>query len=148
MAFDKNSRPVGEARTVLERPYHLSYPFLFTYDGVTYMIPESSENGAVELYRADSFPDRWRFVRNLIPDIDAADATLVHENGKWWLFANVRQAPGVSPWDELFLFFSDDPVSGRWESHPMNPIVSDCRSARPAGAFIRRGGRLGTFGEL
>src|SRR5206468_3750692 len=31
---------VGEPRRVLERPYHLSYPFVFAWNGEWYMIPE------------------------------------------------------------------------------------------------------------
>src|SRR5262249_60302440 len=45
---------------VLERDYHLSYPFLLEHDGSLYMIPESAQNRSVELYRCIDFPLRWR----------------------------------------------------------------------------------------
>ena len=44
--------------TVLERRYHLSYPFVFECDGEIYMLPETGENNCVELYRAPEFPFR------------------------------------------------------------------------------------------
>ena len=37
---------------VLERPYHLSYPFLVEEDGALFMIPETADNGTVEIYRS------------------------------------------------------------------------------------------------
>ncbi|MEL6870169.1 MAG: hypothetical protein AAFO81_10255 [Pseudomonadota bacterium] len=133
---------IGEMVKVLDRPYHLSYPFVFEHDGDVYMVPETSENKTIEIYKATDFPHGWTFQQNLMDDIDAADSTLLFEDGKWWLFANVRSGVGVSSWDELFLFVSDDLWSGAWRAHPMNPIVSDCRTARPAGAILRRDGKL------
>jgi hypothetical protein len=42
---------------VLERPYHLSYPYVFFVGDDAFMLPETAANGAIELYRAVSFPD-------------------------------------------------------------------------------------------
>ena len=44
--------PVGPPATALETPYHLSYPFVFRHEDDIFMIPESSANRTVELYRA------------------------------------------------------------------------------------------------
>jgi hypothetical protein len=44
--------------------------------------------------------------------------------------------------DELGIFFSDT-LRGPWTPHPANPVVSDVRRARPAGALFRdQAGRL------
>src|SRR5205823_5942327 len=43
--------------------------------------------------------------------------------------------------DELSLFMADA-LDGPWRAHPANPIVSDVRSARPAGRIFVRGGSL------
>jgi hypothetical protein len=43
--------------------------------------------------------------------------------------------------DELFLFHAEAPT-GPWLPHPRNPIVSDPRRARPAGALFREGDTL------
>lgn len=56
-AFE-NGIPVNKG-IVLRRPYHMSYPCLFSYRGTVYMIPETSSNGTVELYRAVEFPHKW-----------------------------------------------------------------------------------------
>lgn len=132
----------GPAVQVLERPYHLSYPFVFDADGQTYMIPESSSNRTVELYRCADFPTRWEFVTNLLADVCAVDATLLRYKGKWWLFANMAETPGSSTWDELYLFHADSLLGAQWSPHPLNPIVTDVTRARPAGPIFEKEGRL------
>jgi hypothetical protein len=54
----------------------------------------------------------------------------------------VREHEGASTWDELCLFYADDPLSESWRPHPMNPIVSDVRQARPGGPLFCRDGRI------
>jgi hypothetical protein len=127
---------------ILEAPYHLSYPFIFEFGGSLYMIPESRGNRTVGLYKCTAFPYEWEFQRNLMEDCQAVDATLVEWHGKWWLFVNQAQTEGASLWDELFLYYSDSPLSGDWTPHRRNPVVSDARSARPAGRPFARDGRL------
>jgi hypothetical protein len=127
---------------VLERDYHLSYPFVFEDGGELYMVPESEANRTVDLYRCVDFPVRWERVTTLIGDITATDATLLQHEGRWWLFANVIAAGGESFSEELYLFHSDSLIGGDWKPHARNPIVSDARRSRPAGAIIRRNGRL------
>lgn len=127
---------------ILEKRYHLSYPFVFRWQDSLYMIPESAENRTIDLYRCRKFPDDWIFERNLMNGVSAYDATLFEHDSTWWLFANIREREGASDWDELSLFYTDNPIVGRWHPHPMNPIVSDIRSARPAGRIFRTDGRI------
>ena len=127
---------------VLETPYHLSYPFIFEFENNTYMIPESMANRTVELYKCSSFPHQWEFQRNLMENCDAVDSTLFQWQGKWWLFTTQIETAGASPWDELFLYHSDSPLTADWIPHPKNPIVSDVKSARPAGRLFVHNKRI------
>ncbi len=126
----------------LECPYHLSYPFIFEWEGETFMIPETSRNRTVEVYKAVRFPDQWELHKTLMKEVVAMDATLHQHDGKWWMFVNMQEHQGASKMDELFLFWADSPLSDEWTPHPMNPIVSDVRSARPAGKLFIRKGKL------
>ncbi len=126
-------------RTVLERPYHLSYPFVFAWDGAVWMIPETAENRTVELYRAERYPDRWTLDRVLLRGVRAADATLHEQGGRWWMFVAMA-APGARAFDDLHLFEAPSPL-GPWSPAPGNPVVSDARCARPAGRPFLRDGR-------
>ena len=127
---------------VLEAPYHLSYPFVFEFESNLYLIPESSANRTVELYKCTAFPLKWEFQRNLMNNCEVVDTTLFQWQGRWWMFVNQIQTEGASSWDELFLHYSDSPFSDNWTPHQRNPVVSDARSARPAGRLFVRDGRL------
>ncbi len=74
-------------------------------------------------------------------DMYAVDATLLEYEGKYWLFANVKE-PGGSSLDALHLYYASDLPAGGWISHPHNPIVKDIRSARPAGRIFMQDGKL------
>jgi len=124
---------------IIEKSYHMSYPFLFREKEIYYMIPETASNRTIELYRCTEFPGKWELDRYLMKDIYATDTTLFYYNKKWWLFTTLDQTDGISGGStELFLFFADSPFTDSWTSHPLNPIVSDERIARCAGnLFIR-----------
>ena len=122
---------------IIERPYHMSYPFIFNLENVYYMIPETGKNKTIELYRCTDFPYKWEFVKNIMANVSAVDTTLFFYNNKCWLFTSIDQTGNISGNStELFLFYSDDIFSDKWKNHPDNPIVSDARTARPAGKLF------------
>ena len=130
---------VSEPSIILDQTYHLSYPFVFEFGGETYMIPESSENKTVDLYRCAKFPRKWEYVKTLIDGIELVDATLVRRDGLWWMFAGQKDYDRVAISHDLALFFTDDLLRGEWTEHPLNPISSDIRNARPAGNVFEQG---------
>jgi hypothetical protein len=128
-----------EPEVVLEKDYHLSYPFLFEWQDHIYLLPETSAHRTVELYRAVEFPRRWERVQVLIENINALDATLIYHDGTFWLFMIIPVEGKL--FDELHVFSADSPL-GPWRPHPDNPVVSDIRQARPAGRLFSINGRL------
>ena len=134
----------SEPVTVLEKPYHLSYPFILEEDGELWMIPESKNNMTVDLYRCSDFPLEWEHHTTLIKDQGLVDSTLYFHDGRWWLFANIESHREMAEhgWDELHLFYADDFRSNDWTAHPNNPIISDLKCSRPAGPLFTRDGKL------
>lgn len=130
----------GPFRTVLERPWHLSYPFVFDHDGETWLAPESSAHGGIELYRASDFPYGWSLAEWLLPELPLVDPTFFEHDGRLWLLAGLA-TPGGSDWDELYAWHAPS-LGGPWQAHRLNPIKSDCRGARPGGPVLRLDGRL------
>jgi len=129
---------LGEARTVLQRPYHLSYPFVFEYAGNHYLIPESASNDTVELYRASEFPYRWSLQKVLFRG-KAVDTTVFIDGETFWFFTTLLPPAG----DGLcFCIFYSDRVDGDWHWHSANPISMDVRDARSGGRIFRQGGKL------
>ena len=132
-----------KSKKILERPYHLSYPFVFKIDSTYYMIPETNQNKTIELYKCCDFPYIWKFEKYIMENISGTDTTLFHYENKWWLFTTIDQTGGVSSCStELFLFYSDDPIMGKWVSHPLNPVVSDESRARCAGKIFIDDGKI------
>jgi len=122
---------LGQTVPVLERPYHLSYPFLFEQDGELFLIPESGANRNVQLFRCRRFPDDWEFVRVLFEG-PAADTTVLSHQGSLWFFTSLLDRPAS---EQLFLF-SAPTLFDPWIYHPANPISLDIRTARCGGAFF------------
>jgi len=137
-AIDKSGLK-EDPRVILSRGYHLSYPFVFSWEGERYLIPESREANRIDVYRFDSFPYNVSYYKTIMDNVDAVDATLFERDGRWWMFVGIAQ-PGTQNVDELFLFSADNPF-GPWVSHPKNPIKSDVRAARPAGMVSMRQGK-------
>ena len=75
-------------------------------------------------------------------DVVAVDSTVLKKDGLYWMFTNIRVHTGGSDHTELFLFSSDNLISNKWKPHPMNPIVSDIKKARPAGNIYIKGNDL------
>lgn len=132
--------------TVLERDYHLSYPFLLEHEGELYMIPETGQNRTVEMYRCEEFPSRWAPVATLLDGGFYVDATLHREDDRWWMFANVGSDEAGAD-DELHLF-SAATLFGEWKPHARNPVKCDVRSSRPAGRLFRQGDQLFRPGQI
>lgn len=137
-ADGSHSEPV----TILEKPYHLSYPFIFQYQGQYYLIPETAGNRTIEVYRCEAFPHRWVLEKTLMEEVEAYDATLLEQDGRWWMFVSMRHHSSCSPNEALYLFHADNPLSTAWQPHPQNPVVARASHARPAGRIFEEAGKL------
>ena len=142
LELDDDLAPLSPSVPVLEEDRHLSYPFLFRYDGDLYMVPESAASRRVDLYRCVSFPEQWRLAGTLLDGVQAADATLFEHEGRWWLLCSARLGNARFN-NSLFAFHADSPLSDRWIPHAGNPVLRDFDGTRPGGrAFVDHLGRL------
>jgi hypothetical protein len=132
--------PLGLPKPVLDLSHHLSYPFVFERDGVTWMIPESSATKRVELFRCVQFPDKWELAAVLLEGEEVSDATLVEHQGRLWMFGTASSG-WQSSWDTLRIWTSET-LFGPWHPAGSKPALIDSMGARPAGAFFQRNGEL------
>lgn len=131
-------------RIVLAESFHLSYPFVFEWEGACYMIPESHQARSIRLYRADPFPTGWTLVATLLEGQAFSDATLFRHERRWWLFTETSEPRRH---DTLRLFHSDD-LLGAWTEHSASPLVSgNPLVARPAGRVVATDGALLRFAQ-
>lgn len=127
---------------VLEESFHLSYPYVFTFNGEYYMLPETLGADCIRLYKADSFPTKWSPVAELLPG-QHADPSIFYYQQRWWMFS----CSTPNRHDTLELHYADD-LFGSWLPHPANPLIkNDPRIARPAGRVIQWNNRWFRFAQ-
>ncbi len=132
----------GQPTIALKEEHHLSYPYIFVYNGEHYMIPESASVNQVWLYKAAAFPQKWQKVKCLLENIRVYDATLCFHNGKWFLFGNSKSEDNLSSDAYLHIFYSGDLLNESFKPHPVNPVYRDVRHSRPAGKIFEWDGKL------
>jgi hypothetical protein len=130
LKLDANNVPI-KTKIVIEKPFHLAYPFVFKYEHIIYLIPETAENGTVELYIWDDKAEEFHFKKVLI-DIAGVDVSVVNFEGRWWLFCGLKNN---SPNEKLFIYYSDE-LTGTYKAHTLNPVKTNPAGSRPAGQFI------------
>ena len=115
-------------RIVLDEPFHLSYPYVFKWNGEYYMIPETRYAGSIRLYKATNFPTEWSFIDTLV-DGEYRDSSIFYYDGKWWM--TTATTNGV-----LLLFYADN-LLGPWREHTKSPVINgNCNCARPGGRVL------------
>lgn len=129
----------GIHHDILPSPNHRSWPNVFVLDGQPHMVPETSEDGCIGLWRCTRFPDRWERVCELLPG-RWADPVLWRQDERWYLFASPVGSHAGDHSDTLMLFCSDH--LGDFRPHPLNPLRTSVVGARPAGRLFQRDGRL------
>lgn len=126
---------------IIDEPFHLSYPYVFNWQGNYYLIPESNEDLSVRIYKATEFPFKWKYCQDLLTGYHFVDPSIVRYNDVWWLFVSSNSN------DVLNLYSSDD-LMGPWVQHPMSPIVkNDKNISRPGGRLLIDQGRLYRFAQ-
>jgi hypothetical protein len=129
-ATSKNTWVWNYQKVMLDEEFHLSYPYVFKWEGEYYLIPESYQDDSIRLYKADNFPSEWSFVTRLVSGRDYVDNSVIRFNERWWLFASITSN------DTLYLFYADE-LTGPWIEHPASPIVTENNhKARPSGRLL------------
>lgn len=125
--------------TILRENFHLSFPNVFEDHGTFYMIPETSNDGSIRLYKAlDRSLEHWSLYRTIINDGKAwSDSDIIFKDGKYYLFSCVFSQRST----RAHLFVADS-LDGDFTEHPCSPYSSDISSARNAGRIFSHNGDL------
>ena len=89
LELDKEGKLLN-VQKLIDKPYHMSYPFVFESEGGYYMIPETGGNRTIDLYKCIDFPGNWVFVKNIMKDVNAVDTTLFKLRWKMVAFYSHR----------------------------------------------------------
>lgn len=133
LALSNNGWNWTYQQIVLAEPFHLSYPYVFTWMNDYYMIPESYQAGSVRLYKASKFPVEWSFIGTLLSGGVFLDSSIFYVNNHWWMFTETNPN---HKYDTLRLYYADN-LMGPWLEHPKSPIITEnAHIARPAGRVV------------
>lgn len=138
--FEDNSYKI--LGTVLDEPFHLSFPFLFEFEGEIYMIPETYQAKAIRLYKCIEFPMRWEYQKDLMSDINAVDTMVFPHEDRWWMLTNAaakidpESDVGSEHCSRLRAFYSDNPLSENWQTHHQKTLVFDSDIGRNGGLLF------------
>jgi len=127
---------------ILRESFHLSYPYVFQWDGSTYMVPETLGADEIRLYKSYDFPRDWRLLCSLIAG-QHADPSIFRYEDRWWMFTC------DTPYAHRSLrLYGAARLEGPWEEHPRSPILeNDARFSRPAGRIVAYDGQLIRFAQ-
>lgn len=131
---------VLEQRTVLDEPWHLSYPNVFEADGEIWMLPEGYKSGTLSLYRAVEFPWQWEKVPEFSFPCAAIDPSPLYADDRWWMFYT-PPAPKAARTSALMLATAPH-LFGPWENVSAEAIRVDKSGARMGGTPFRHRGKL------
>jgi len=120
----------------IEEPFHMSFPYLFTFEGKTYMLPETSANNDIRIYESVEFPLKWRLKKILMKDIFAVDSMILFHDNLWWLLTNINPDNGTDACSDFCIFYSNHPFSDTWHEHKLNPLIVDSELARNGGLLF------------
>lgn len=121
----------SQPQVVLEENFHLSYPYVFEENGIVYMMPETRDNGCIQLYRAEEFPTKWVKDRVIIEIKDAVDTVIDGDD----IITSVITSPvEMKTRLEIYDRKTGTPTFA-------NPVKDDDQISRGAGRIIEHKGK-------
>ena len=128
---------------VLTKDYHLSYPFIYSDSSGIFMIPETSENRRLEVYKCVNFPDKWELYSTAFEGETIFDTTIYRDkNNQMWLFTNKQSTPNSPVDSELYIYKIDSLKLTHIEPHLKNPVIINSEVARNGGNIFRNNGDI------
>jgi len=122
---------------VLIEKFHLSFPYIFSFENKIYMCPETNELDEIRIYECINFPLKWRYKMTLIKGVSAADTMIFEHNKIWWLLTNIDYSNIGDHSSEFSIFYSlEGPLTSDWKAHKFNPLIVDSKKARNAGIIF------------
>lgn len=119
----------GSPKIVLEEDFHLSYPFVYEENGEVFMMPETSADGCIQVYKAVDFPEKWEKHKVLVTIENAVDTVIYGEN----LITSVVTDSGEKRVDVDIYNMNGELV--------MKSLHKDSQQARGAGRVITAEGK-------
>lgn len=113
----------------LREPFHLSFPNVFLYHGVYYMLPEAAACGEMRIYKAVEFPMKWEKNSVILAGKSYSDPMVYIKDEYIYVWYHT-----YLDGDDLRLIYAKG-INGPWKEHPASPIRTNGNDSRPAGTI-------------
>lgn len=137
--YSKSTNSFGQFKVCLIEDYHLSYPFIFEYQGDIYMLPECNKSNSLILYKAVDFPYQWEKTSIMMDHIRLVDTTPFIVDSKLYAIT-MRLDDENSLKDKTMLLLRINPLT--WKVDGYSEISNDISVARPGGHVYSKDGCL------
>ena len=122
---------------VLEKDYHLSYPFIYKENEDIFLMPETSANNQLEIYKCINFPTDWKLYTTAFEGEKVADAHFYTDKNKSkWLFLNKKPSDNALMDSELYIYKVNSLNLNDLVPHKNNPVIINSKVARNGGAIF------------
>lgn len=132
-----NNSQLIDVVDVIEKEYHMSYPFIFKEDNNIFLIPETSENNRLEIYKCVDFPFNWELHSTVFEGEKIIDASIyICKNKNKWLFLNKPAGITAPDSSDLYIYKVNSDDFKELEPHKNNPVIINSKVARNGGAIF------------
>lgn len=154
--FKFNGHGFDRMGVCLEEDFHISFPNVFKDGEDIYMIPETSSNRDIRLYRALDFPMVWEFSSEILSNISAVDSVIYKQSDYYYLLTTVDSFNLGDHSTSLTLYKSREIISSNWSQAKLNPVLRDAEKGRNAGRYdpsineyyrVAQASEFGTYGK-
>ncbi len=120
---------------------HLSYPYIFKDNNTYYATFESCHSGEIPLFKCESFPDKWVYIKNMInKKVHCADNTIIYHNNLYYLFTH--QYENQVNW--LCIYYSNN-ILDNFKEHSLVKVGTNNKNnstTRSAGKIFKLNNEL------
>jgi hypothetical protein len=132
-----NNYELVDVVDVIEKKYHMSYPFIFKENKDIFLMPETSDNNRLELYKCIDFPLNWELYSTAFEGEKIVDASIyICKNKNKWLFLNKAIDINAPDNSDLYIYKIDSLDFKKLEPHKNNPVIINSKIARNGGAIF------------
>lgn len=134
-----NKCNISAPEIIISEDYHMSFPYVFEWNDTIYMIPETSENNTINLYKSIDFPYKWELVTGLHTEDGFVDGVIdVISNNRLCIVGSIINQDNpllvsyrkyyIERNNDMFALIQDKNVPVKWNLRDRNagkPVAID-----------------------
>lgn len=127
---------IGKPKTVINAPFHLSFPNVFEFDGMYYMVPECTASHAVKIYKMGASVYDWEELIS-IPIENCVDTAVLQKKNALYLVSSELDKSDILRARKIVIKIEDFPY-GKPQIY-RNPNAAFSYAERNGGGLLSDG---------